>query len=382
MFSDQIVAIKNKGGLNITLGNLAEENTLNKPFSLINDTCSGKQLMPETSCAVIVRFKPESIGSFSDDFDIPSDTTDTVTVSLVGEGVGIAVADITVSDSSLPIDDLQIPFGDVTQMMPSIQMVTVSNDGNANLLIGNIASANSLSSPFSVDVDKCSNQEILPGISCTFSVKFESTGLGTFSDGFDIPSNDPDEAFTIVSVNGIGVAYSAVSDIVVTDSTAPADDLLVDFGDVEELESSVQVVMIANDGDANLAISNIAQDNPLYSPFEILVDNCSMTMLAPTESCTLDLRFSPTIGSETFQDSFDIPSSDLDEDILTIVMKGSGLVRGTNESPSIGNSSSPDIEGSSSSNGSGSLNPLLLAFFATLVLVKVVRLRCATKIAG
>ena len=113
-------------------------------------------------------------------------------------------------------------------------------------------------------------------------------------------------------------------EITVTDSAAPAGDLLMPFVDITEGNSSDQTVTAANDGNAELIISNIGEANPLTSPFSIINDNCSGQTVAPAANCTITVRFSPAAAG-TFNDSFDIPSNDSDENSVTITVSGTGL---------------------------------------------------------
>jgi hypothetical protein len=117
-----------------------------------------------------------------------------------------AVPDITVTDSISPNDDLQIPFADLTVHNSSTEMITINNDGNANLDLGSIAQNNPLTAPFSVINDNCSGQSIAPSEQCTFMVIFEPTSTGNFNDSLDIPSNDPDENPVTVNVSGNGLS--------------------------------------------------------------------------------------------------------------------------------------------------------------------------------
>ncbi len=111
---------------------------------------------------------------------------------------------IGVTDSVAPISDHQIPFGNVTQGNTSDQTVTVANSGNADLIIGNIASANPLATPFNITTDNCSGKTIAPASTCTLTVRFAPTAVGTFNDSFDIPSNDSITPTVTLSVRGTG----------------------------------------------------------------------------------------------------------------------------------------------------------------------------------
>jgi PKD repeat protein len=113
-------------------------------------------------------------------------------------------SDITVTDTIAPVDDLQLPFGEVTEGNFSQATVTVTNNGNANLLIGNIASSDPLVAPFSIESNDCSGGAVLPVASCTLTIRFAPTTAGTFNGSFDIPSDDPDEDPVIVNVSGTG----------------------------------------------------------------------------------------------------------------------------------------------------------------------------------
>jgi len=110
---------------------------------------------------------------------------------------------ITVRDSIDPYDDLQVPFGSVTEGSLSEATVTIANDGDDSLIIGAVGT---LEAPFSIETDNCSQETLTPGASCTLAVRFEPTTTGTFNDSFDIPSDDPDEDPVTVNVSGTGTA--------------------------------------------------------------------------------------------------------------------------------------------------------------------------------
>ena len=233
------------------------------------------------------------------------------------------VPDITVTDSVAPTTDLSVPFGDVSEMTSADQTVTVTNDGSADLTLGNIAQANPLAAPFSILNDTCTAQTLTPAANCSLTVRFSPPSTGAFSDSFDIPSDDPDENPVTVDVNGTGIGLP-VPDITVTDSVAPGDDLAIEFGNVTQATTSDEAITITNDGNSDLAIGNVAALDVLVPPFSILTDNCSSTTVAPAASCSLTIRFEPT-GAGASSDSFDIPSDDSDEASLTFNLTGTGI---------------------------------------------------------
>ncbi len=332
-YSNQTVTVTNDGVADLSVGNIAVADVLATPFTIETDNCSGQVLTPAANCNITVKFSPASTGNFSDSFDIPSDDADEnpVTVSVDGTGVGLPVPDIRVTDSIAPIGNLAIEFGNVTELTISDQTVTISNDGNANLPIGNIADLDVLVAPFSILNDACSNTGLAAAASCTLTVRFEPTGAGIFDDSFDIPSDDADEPSVTFNVSGTGTI--PVADITVTDAIAPANDLQIPFADLSVAGTSDQTVTITNEGNAALAIGNVAEANVLAAPFSVINDNCSGQTLAATASCTLVVRFAPTTAG-IFNDSFDIPSDDPDEASVTVNVSATGIAARLSNPPS------------------------------------------------
>jgi hypothetical protein len=106
----------------------------------------------------------------------------------------------------MPVDDLEVVFGDVTEGKFSEQTVTVTNAGTTALEIYAIAETDPLAPPFSITSDGCSGQSISPGTSCGLTVRFSPAATGPFDESFDLPSNDPDELPVTVRLNGKGLS--------------------------------------------------------------------------------------------------------------------------------------------------------------------------------
>ena len=203
--ADATVTITNDGTENLDIGTITDPSA---PFSINATACSGQTLTPGQSCNCTVTFAPTATGTFDDSFDISSNDPDEnpVTVSVSGTGTAAPAPDITVTDNEGATDDLQVPFGNVTEGESADATVTITNDGDLDLDIGDIASANSLAPPFTIDATACSRQTLTPGQSCNCTVTFAPITTSNFGDSFDIPSNDPDENPVTVSVSGTGVS--------------------------------------------------------------------------------------------------------------------------------------------------------------------------------
>ncbi len=95
----------------------------------------------------------------------------------------------------------------------------------------------------------------------------------------------------------------------------------LDFDDVAIGCPVDRQVSITNNGNEDLQIGNIGQNNPLAAPFSIMDDNCSGEILSPGEICMVTVDFSCS-SEGTYSDSFDVPSDDIDNDPVTISVEG------------------------------------------------------------
>ena len=130
------------------------------------------------------------------------------------------------------------------------------------------------------------------------------------------------------SAGSLLVPPPASADITVLDTSGSATDLQVSFSNVIETASADFSVTIRNDGSVDLALQQIAVGDPLAPPFSIQTNNCMPGMLTPNTSCSFVVRFSP-LSAGTFNDTFDIPSNDPDENPVTVSVSGTGISAGT-----------------------------------------------------
>jgi VWFA-related protein len=104
--ADQTVLIQNTGSKNLNIGLIAQANPLASPFSIVSDDCSGRAVQPSAACRFKVQFSPTAQGTFSDNFDIPSDASNenSVTVGVTGSGKALRVAINQVKTNSCSTD--------------------------------------------------------------------------------------------------------------------------------------------------------------------------------------------------------------------------------------------------------------------------------------
>ena len=322
---DQTITVTNSGTAELVIGDLVAANPAIAPFATVsgNDACSAQTLTPSSSCSVQVRFAPTMQGTYYTRFAIPSNDPyeNPAAVTLHGKGLE---PEITVTDDLPPADDLSIPFGNRVMTTTGARLITVRNNGTGDLVFGGIATV----APFSIDLgaSSCDSYMSAPGLpangTCSIYVKFSPTGLGSFSQGVTITSNDPDESLVSVGVTGTGTAPGA--DIALIDSysaTAPAI-AGIDFGYFEINSSQATKYLFArNDGTQDLTIGQAAIPS---GPFSINLDGLSNKTLTPNAiSNYSELYFNPTsVG--TFNAQLSIPTNDSDENPALLNLTGTG----------------------------------------------------------
>jgi predicted CxxxxCH...CXXCH cytochrome family protein len=263
--------------------------------------------------------------------------TDTITVGASPYSYGDFIAardpnlsspDITITDSVAPTDDHGIPFGSLTINRTANQTLTIANNGTASLIIGNLVAANPAAAPFAIidGGDACSGQTLTPSSSCTVQLRFAPTVQGTYYSRFVIPSNDPYENPTAVTLSGKGLE----PDITVTDDLPPVDDLSIPFGSRVITTTGTRLITVRNSGTGDLVFGGISTS----APFSIDhgASSCDSYLSPPglpaNGSCSIYVKFSPTaLGS--FSQSVTINSNDPDESLVSVSLTGSGTSLGS-----------------------------------------------------
>lgn len=82
------------------------------------------------------------------------------------------------------------------------QMVTFTNGGNANLVIGTIVVAGANPADFVIRSDDCSGRTLVPADSCTVGVVFTPRAMNPRSAVLSVPSNDPVRGRVTVMLRG------------------------------------------------------------------------------------------------------------------------------------------------------------------------------------
>lgn len=142
---------------------------------------------------------------------LPGDSAD-ITLSadagLVNPGSGLTR--LSVLDVDFSIAPETWDFGTLAVGDEASRLITFSNqiDGSA-VTLGNIASANPLSAPFSILEDNCSNLTLAAGESCSVTVRYAPTAAGAASDTFSWPLQAPVITSRTISLSGNAVVVAA-----------------------------------------------------------------------------------------------------------------------------------------------------------------------------
>jgi len=89
--------------------------------------------------------------------------------------------------------------------------VTVTNNGQADLLLGNNSFTGTDATLFSLATGGTCGSSLAPGASCTMQIVFTPNTGGTKSAGLNIPSNDPDNPVMTVGLTGTGLTLVNVT---------------------------------------------------------------------------------------------------------------------------------------------------------------------------
>jgi hypothetical protein len=258
------VTVTNVSSNTSSIGQIALAGQFSSSFSIVSDGCSNTSLAAGQSCQISVTISPPSttpeIVAY---MSIPSETSATTTVGLMGRGIVTGV---------LSISPLSLTFPSTVQQGASTpQAVTISNTGNATATITNLT----INGDFT-ETDDCGGS-LSPGVSCQLNLTFRPTAAGTFEGYINFFSNTQAQFYEI-SLSGVGI-------------TAPAALFCpnsLNFGNqLTNTPSSSQTVIVTNSGSDQLTITGTS----VSGNFSV-TSNCPGSM-APHSTCTLNVTFTP-----------------------------------------------------------------------------------------
>lgn len=305
------LVVANNGTAPMTLGAIA----LPAGFTLVEGLPAS--IGPGLSDTFTLRLDTTTAGVKAGDIEIASNDADEnpFNISITGTVVA-AAAEITVRQGNVDILDggaAVLPVGAGVQRDPGPrQTFTVRNDGTAPLTLGSIAV------PDRFILIEGLVSTLAPKASDSFTVRLDTSTVGSFTGEIAIASNDADEnpfSFTITAT----VTAAAVPDITVLDagvSIASGSTTPIDFGNaVRRQTGPTRTFTIRNDGSDTLILGRIE----LPAGFKLVKG--PRRNLAPRGTDTIVVRLdTKQLGTKTGQ--IRISTNDADEDPFNFAVTG------------------------------------------------------------
>gem|GEM_PF-1564353 len=294
-----VLTLSNPGSLDISIESWKLFGTWPDDFQIVTDDCSGVTLGTDESCELRLTASPGGIDSRFGTIGIVTAGPNHRSVALRVIGLG---ADVSVDPE--PLD-----FGPVRLGGSASASVTIESTGNQMLEVASIEPA---TAPFALSGGNCHTPpfSLDPGESCTLQYSFSPSLAGNAVQTIAIDSNAP--LSSELSLVGTGV------EPLVNPSTVE-----LDFGQVEVgTASGGENLSIENSGSADLSLGNLSLIGDDAGDFQLSLDGCSGQILAPAESCTVDLLAMPTTTGPR-QAELQIPSDAASSpDAVSLVASG------------------------------------------------------------
>jgi hypothetical protein len=247
-----------------------------------NGCASGTVLGAQATCSVTVQFDPASNGAKTGSLTVTSNAPGSPhSAALTGSGFTPA-PEASLSPTSLA-------YGTQGVGHPATKTTTLTNTGELPLTITNIA-VTAGATDYSVSSD-CPATAIPHGGTCTISATFNPTAVGSRPGTITVTSNSRSNPNT-VALSGTGIR----GDLGVSPGS-------LTFGNqVVGTTSAAQTLTVTNIGTDTLNIGAITKAGANPGDYLVGPETCSGAALAVNGTCTIDVRFKPTIdGSRSAQ---------------------------------------------------------------------------------
>jgi hypothetical protein len=264
----QPIILSNTGNAALAITNIATSANFGQ-----TNNCGGS-VAASDSCRIDVTFSPTTAGPLTGTLTITDNSNgvagSTQTVSLSGTGTGPAM--------SLSAPGLS--FGSQPMSTTSAaQAETVTNTGTANLTISTVTIGGTNASDFATSADTCTGATVTPNGTCTVSVTFTPSAVGSRSASLNFTDNAFNSPQTVTLTGtgmGPGVSLSSSS--------------LTFSGQLVGTSSGAQTVALTNTGNASLTLSSITASGDFSQ-----TNTCGSTVSAGA-NCTISVTFKPAAG--------------------------------------------------------------------------------------
>ncbi len=291
-----VLAVRNTGiGMDLVLNSVSVSGP---GFELTS--VSSSVVAAGDSSQIVVRFRPDSLGTASGVLSIESNDQDepSLIISLKGRGTG--EPDVSLFPDSLNFEGISVKDS-------TLDTLFIRNKGNVELKVDTVGMSSGDSSfsvselVFPVIVDTADSLSVI--------VYFSPQAAGSFLDSLFVISGDPDSDTLWVMVSGVGLIISSIS---LSQET-------IDFGNVPFGRAEERSLGIRNVG-SNVLSLDISH---MTGPFEVVSPVFPQTLNADVRILAT-IRFEPSnLGIVT--GSLGLETDDPDQSPVEIRLRGRGI---------------------------------------------------------
>ncbi len=264
--------------LEVTSIDLVEDSS--PAFRVAEETCTGRVVAREQSCALALAFEPVDRGRHRGSLQVVTNAANSP-LRLPLEGL--------VRGAQLTQELEELQFGiHLPGVSSEAQTFWVGNAGNAELRLGQLAFVGEASADFFPAEDSCSARTLAPSARCRLSLYFVPSEGGDRKAELVIESDAPQGALR-VRLGGRGQAQ-------VPELSASVEQLVFPPTPVGQ-RSEPLVAELNNSGSGELRVENVAFSTTGH-PFELLEESCTRAPLAPTEACRVSVAILPVMEDE------------------------------------------------------------------------------------
>jgi len=181
----QTLTITNDGSSDFLVMGLSLSGVDPDQFSISQDNCTGQTLAAAGlgSCTVELTFQPQDVGIFLTNLNVLSPGA---VSSTSFNATGITAASPLLSLSAASLSYTTSAVGTVS----ASQTLSLSNAGNADLVLNNLLITGPNASTFAVQSDACSSTVLAAGESCEVAITYAGSAVATQSAVLIVSSND------------------------------------------------------------------------------------------------------------------------------------------------------------------------------------------------
>jgi len=276
----QTLTLTNSGTAALSLSAISASSP---EFPLAGGTCvAPSSVAAGASCTVSVKFAPTATGTRSGNMTLTHNATGGSTVvGLTGTGQAPATPAVAVSPTSLS-------FTQTVGTTSAAKLVTVSNTGNAPLLLNGLSVTGTNANDFAIAAGgTCAvGGSVAAGANCTIALSFTPAAASARSASLSIAHNATATP-TTVALSGTGT--SAPQAVIALNKNA-----LTFTSQALSTTSGAQTVTLSNTGTAPLTLQALTLGGSNAAEFK-LGGTCAVGgTLAAAGTCSLQFSFTPT----------------------------------------------------------------------------------------